>query len=144
MNMKEEAIAQVRERLKKRMADDLMYDINGARGRSIKIYPYKCIINTSVTVGSVLTHNATDGEKTIYFKDVVGVQFKKPGATLGYLQFETASGAMNNEKSNFFNENTFTFVENGEQMQEVYEYVLGIIEEMKLGNDLWNDELPDI
>ena len=151
MKNREEEIRRIREKAKERYEADLVYEINGARGRSIRIYPYKCIISTNVTVGSVLTHNATDGEKTIYFKDVIGIQYKRNGMTLGYMQFETATGSMNNEKSNFFNENTFTFgADKDSIMEEVYEYVIGILDELKCGGsdngivDNWEDEIPDL
>ena len=55
---------------------------------------------------------------------------------IGYLQFETASGLMNNNSSNFFNENTFTFEENtvpNEKMLEVYRYIIGILDDIKAG-----------
>ena len=38
---------------------------------------------------------------------------------------------MNNSKSNFFNENTFTFEGMTELMDEVYEFVIGIMDEVK-------------
>lgn len=130
--MNNEAVRRIREKAKQRLQHDLVYEIIGARGRSIRVYPYKCIINTSVTAGSLIANNATDGEKTIYYKDVVGIQFKKSGVTIGYLQFETSSGTMNNEKSNFFSENTFTFeADKDEIMEEVYEYIIGIFDELK-------------
>lgn len=148
---RDEEVRRVREKAKERYEADLVYEINGARGRSIRIYPYKCIISTSVTAGSLLTRNATDGEKTIYFSDVIGLQFKKPGLTLGYLQFETASGTMNNDKSNFFSENTFTFEASAEKLtQEAYEYIVGILDELKCGiiasriTDALEDEIPDL
>ena len=106
---------------------NLICSISGARGRSIKIYDNKCIISTNVTVGSVLTHNATDGEKTIFYIDVTGVQFKESGLTLGFLQFETPSSQMNNQSSNFFSENTFTFDKDNEYMRKVYEFVVARI-----------------
>lgn len=109
--------------------NDLIYYIKGSRGRHLKVYPYKIIIRTDVTVGSVITSNATDGEKTIYLKSCTGIQYKRPGLTLGYIQFETNSGIMNNEKSNFFNENTFTFEENN-IMDEVYEFIIGQMDEL--------------
>ncbi|MBQ3285335.1 MAG: hypothetical protein IJH40_06800 [Ruminococcus sp.] len=86
-----------------------MYSIDGVRGRHIDIYEDKVVINTKVTFGSVLTHNATDGEKTIYFSDCIGIQYKPSGLTIGYIQFETASSSGNNRQSNFFNENSFTY-----------------------------------
>ena len=132
MNNNNDVVTRIREKAKERLKYDLVYEINGARGRSIRIYPYKCIINTSVTAGSLLTNNATDGEKTIYFKDVIGIQYKRSGVTLGYLQFETASGTMNHDKSNFFSENTFTFeADKAEIMDEVNEYIIGVFDELK-------------
>lgn len=109
-----------------------VYDLKGARGRNMKVYEDKVILTTKVTIGSVLTQNATDGEKTIYFSDVLGVQFKKASLTIGYLQFETASSSMNNRTSNFFNENSFTFEENlNAEMEFVAEYVRKKVDEAK-------------
>lgn len=87
----------------------IIYDLVGCRGRSIVVYDNRCVIMTDVTLGSVMTGNALDGEKTIFYKDVVGVQFKEAGFTIGYLQLETSSIQMNNKDSNAFSENTFTF-----------------------------------
>lgn len=151
MRSREEEIERIRKKARERYESDLVYEINGARGRSIRIYPYKCIISTSVTAGSLLTRNATDGEKTIYYKDVIGLQYKRPGMTLGYLQFETASGTMNNEKSNFFSENTFTFEASSQtETHMAYEYVVGVLDELKGGindnqmiDDI-DDEIPDL
>lgn len=107
-----------------------LYDLTGVRGRRMVVYPHKVVIKTSVTLGSILTDNATDGEKTIYFKDVIGVQFKRSGLTIGYLQLETASGKGNNNASNFFDENTFTF-EHEPDIREVYKYILSRLDEIK-------------
>ena len=128
---KKELIERTRNRAKERAEQDLIYRIKGSRGRSIKVYPYKCVINTDVTVGSVLTNNENKKKKTIYFKDCIGIQYKRPGATLGYIQFETSADTMNNGKSNFFNENTFTFEGMTEFMDKVYEFVIGIMDETK-------------
>lgn len=121
----------IRMNARKRAEEDLVYSVIGARGRRIKIYPYKCVITTDTTVGSLLTGNATDGEKTIYYKDCIGIQYKRPGATIGYLQFETAASTMNNVKSNMFSENSFTFEKNTELMEEIYEYIIGIMDGIK-------------
>lgn len=74
----------------------------GRRGREMKLYDNKVVINTKKTFGSFITGNITDGEKTIFLCDVVGVQFKKSGFLLGYLQFETPSSQMNNKKATCF------------------------------------------
>ena len=113
---------------------EIVYEIEGVRGRSIKIYKDKVIINVKTGIGSLITGNATDGEKTIYYRDVIGVQFKKSGVAIGYLQLETASTSMNNRNNNFFNENSFTFdttkVSN-EKMEEVASYVKKQVETYK-------------
>ncbi len=122
----------VRKRMREQEENDVIYAVKGLRGRNLRVYPYKAVITTDVTVGSVLTSNATDGEKTIYFSDCIGVQLKKPGLAIGYLQFETAADTMNNQKSNFFNENSFTYGGDVENLvQEIYEYVIGILNDLK-------------
>ena len=83
-----------------------VYSIDGVRGKHIDIYESKCVIKNKVTFGSLMFDNATDGEKTIYYKDCVGIQFKKAGFGIGFLQFETASGLMNNKMNNFAGENS--------------------------------------
>lgn len=114
--------------------DKVVYHINGARGRVIDIYPHKCVITTGVTFGSIITRNATDGEKTIYYQDCIGLQVKYPGVAIGYIQFETASMTMNNSGSNFFNENSFTFEEtqiSSDEMSIVVDYIKTQLEEIK-------------
>lgn len=111
-----------------------IYEIQGVRGRSIKVFSDKCVISTKAGIGSFITGNLTDGEKTIYYVDCVGVQFRRSGVMIGYLQLETASAMMNNKGDNFFNENSFTFdtsTVSNEQMEEVAEYVKRKIQECK-------------
>ena len=106
--------------------DGLVYDLNGVRGRHIKIYEDRVVLSVKATIGSFITGNISDGEKTIYFEDCIGVQFKESGLQIGYLQFETAGRIMNNSASNFFNENTFTYdttVQTNEFMVKVAAYV---------------------
>ena len=119
---------------------NLICELIGNRGRSIKIYDNKCEIRTEVTAGSVITGNATDGVKTIFYIDCAGVQFKESGALIGYLQMETPSMQMNNQKSNFWSENTFTFEDKGgtvtnQLMRDVYKYITDRMEGYKY-NDL--------
>lgn len=115
---------------------DLVYTIEGVRGRHIDIYTDKVVISTKVTLGSLITHNASDGEKTIYYADCIGVQFKQSGFSIGYLQLETASSSGNNKSSNFFAENSFTFdttVISNEKMVEVANYVKSRVDAVKKG-----------
>ena len=116
----------------------LICKIKGSRGRIMSLYDTKCVIETKVSIGSVLSQNATDGEKTIFLADVQGIQFKRSGFTIGYLQLETSSMQMNNKNSNFFSENTFTFEDGrnnvtNELIEEIYSYICDRVEELKYG-----------
>lgn len=118
--------------------EGVVYDLIGVRGRRMKVYEDRVAIKVDVTVGSFLTHNVSDGEKTIYYADCIGVQFKESGSLLiGYIQLETASAMMNNKNSNFFNENTFTFdetcygAETNQKMREVEVYIKNKVSEYK-------------
>ena len=108
------------------------YHLDGARGRIMDVFEDCCVFTTKVSLGSIITKNATDGEKTVYFADCLGVQFKKTGLTIGYLQLETASSTMNNRHNNFFAENTFTFT-NCENIDEVVGYIQSRIATYKMG-----------
>lgn len=115
---------------------DLVYTIDGVRGRHIDIYKDKVVITVKVTLGSLITHNSTDGEKTIYYSDCIGVQFKQSKFAIGYLQLETASSSGNNKNSNFFGENSFTYdttVISNERMIEVSNYVKSRVDAVKTG-----------
>ena len=123
-------------RERKRQLTGIMYDLQGARGRRLLVYKDKCIFQTRVSVGSILTDSATNGEKVVYYADCIGVQFKNAGLTLGYLQLETASGMVNgtNAGSNFFSENTFTFDANSpsnRELKEAVAYIRGQIDKVK-------------
>lgn len=134
----EERKKQNRERTEKESIG-LAYDLQGVRGRYMKVYDNRAIIGTKATLGSFVTGNVSDGEKTIYYRDCIGVQFKQSGLQIGYLQLETASGIMNMRQNNFFNENSFTFdttVQSNEKMQEVADYVRSRVEEAKNGGSV--------
>ncbi len=113
------------------------YSIKGAVGKSLDVYENKCVITTKTTFRSVIAGNFTDGEKTIYYADLVGVQFRPCSAVLlGYLQFETASTQSNRKggawASNYESENAFTFEASiNELMEEVSNYVKKRLEEIK-------------
>ena len=113
---------------------NLIYDLKGCRGRNIQVFDDKVILTVKAGLGSFITGNVSDGEKTIYYTDCIGVQFKKSGLQIGYLQFETAGGIMNNRANNFFNENTFTWdkpQQSNEKMEEVSKYVKGRVDYYK-------------
>lgn len=114
--------------------DKPIYVINGVRGRHLTVYQDKCVFKVNATIGSFITGNISDGEKTIYYIDCVGVQYKRSGFQIGYLQLETPGMTMNNGASNFFNENSFTFdtsVVSNEYMDQVAAYVKKQVEASK-------------
>ena len=118
----------------------LICSLQGVRGRSMDVYDNKCVITTDVTLGSLITNNALDGMKTVFFADVVGVQYKRSGATIGYLQLETPSGQMNNKSSNMFSENTFTFDVNvntfgNSTMDAIHDFIVDRLEAYKYGGE---------
>lgn len=119
------------------MADGIIYSLQGVRGKSMQVYEDYVVIKVKSGVGSFVTGNYTDGEKTIYYSDCIGVQFKESTyAIIGYIQLETASGLMNNQANNFFNENTFLFDDityKNDEMREVFEYIRSRIDEVKKG-----------
>ena len=127
--------AALRERRRKHY-QGFLFRIKCARGRVLEVYNNKCIIQTKITLGSVITGNASDGEKTIFYPDCTAIQFKLSGALIGYLQLETPSLQMNNTKSNFFSENTFTFegTDKNELMSEVYYFVSDLVGAAKYGH----------
>lgn len=130
------SLKKINQQLEEQYKEGLVYDIKGARGRRILIYDNKCIIKVVPTIGSIITKNATDGEKVIYYRDCIGIQSKYCRATLGCFQLETASGLSNNKFSNFFNENTFTFeADKNEMMFEVISFVKKKVEELKSNNN---------
>ncbi len=117
-----------------------VYRVQGAVGKSLTVYNNKCVITTKTTIRSVIAGNFTDGEKTIYYADLTGVQFRKCSAVLlGYLQFENASGQRNRGGNdwvaNYNSENSFTFEATiNELMQEIADFIKGKVEEYKEGN----------
>ena len=122
-----------------KMAEKI-YELKGIHGKRLEVYEDKVVIKTKVSVGSVLMGTALNGEKTIYFSDCVGIQFKKAGIMIGYLEFETASnGATGGGGANFYNENSFNWdITNkipNKKMIEVAEYCKKQIEEYKTKNN---------
>lgn len=112
------------------LSEQAVFELQGARGRRIKIFNDHAELRVDPTAGAFLTGNISDGTKVIFYKDVIGIQFKESKGIIGYLQLETASGLTNNSSNNLFNENTFTY-EHGkannpsnERMKVVVEYVI--------------------
>ncbi len=126
---------------------NLICTVNGTRGRSMELYDNKCIIKTDVSLESIVTRNANDGEKTIFFIDCCGLQFKEAGNSIGFIQLETSTPQMNNLDNNYYSENSFTFdngYENNQLMRDIYDYIAVRMEGYKYWDDsLLKANLPD-
>lgn len=130
----EKSYGDAQKREQDEIEDNAVYKLKGVRGRNMRVYEDKCVLKTEVTFGSLITGNATDGSKTIFYVDCNGVQFKESGATIGYIQLETASSLMNNKSSNVFNENTFTYdttVLSNEDASKIHGYIMEQISKAK-------------
>lgn len=112
-----------------------IYELKGVNGKYLDVYEDKVVIKVKAGLGALFAGSAFNGEKTIYFTDCIGIQFKKAGLMNGYLQFETASGYVNGRGgNNFLAENSFVYEAKKElniQMVEVAEYCKKQIEEYK-------------
>lgn len=52
-----------------------IYDLDGESGRHIDVYDNKVVLKVKAGLGSFFTGNFSDGEKTIYYSDCIGLQF---------------------------------------------------------------------
>lgn len=123
-------LSKMKEALSQQSASPV-FDVDGCRGRRIKVYPGHVVLYTDATLGAIMTGNATDGAKTIFYHDIVGIQYKEPGLTIGYLQLETAAGQMNNLSSNQFSENTFTFETDTDTVRIMRDYITWRVSQYK-------------
>ena len=79
----------------------------------------------------LLGGSTTQGEKTIYYKDAIGVQYKPSTITDGYIQVETAAGGLS-ASSAYGGENSIQFSgKNNEEAKIITDYIRGKIEEIK-------------
>ncbi|MBP3441960.1 MAG: SHOCT domain-containing protein [Clostridia bacterium] len=75
----------------------------------------------------------TQGEKTIYFKDAIGVQYKPSSIADGYIQVETAAGGMTSTSSQYGGENSIQFSgkDKNAEAEIVVDFIRKQIEEIK-------------
>ena len=104
--------ASMEERIKMR-PDGVKYCLVNSLGKILDVYENKVVFTSTQstsTVGSslFLGGSATQGEKTIYYKDAIGIQFKPSKVTDGYIQVETAS-AGRSASSEYGGENSIQF-----------------------------------
>lgn len=133
---KQLAATPMEERVKMR-PEGVKYCIVNSLGKILDVYENKVVFtstkSTSTVVSSLLFSSAaTQGEKTIFYKDAIGVQFKPSSVLDGYIQVETAAGGMTSSSSAYGGENSIQF---GQQVNAdaeiVSNYIRQRIEEIK-------------
>lgn len=106
-------------------------------GKILDVYKNKVVFTATKSTSSVVTalvfsSTAGQGEKTIYYKDAIGVQFKPSSVLDGYIQVETAAGGQQNS-SQYMGENSIQFSgqKANEEAETVVEYIRNQIEAVK-------------
>lgn len=100
---------QLREDIKKESEPGLKYTLRGIETKVLKVYEDRAVIMVRPSFKSFMLGIGSDGEKTIFYKDCIGIQHKTPGIQIGYIQLETGSRVINNTNSQFFGENSFPY-----------------------------------
>lgn len=130
------ANASMEERVKMR-PEGVRYCIVNSFGKILDVYDNKVVFtstkSTSTVVSSLIFGDSlTQGEKTIYYKDAIGVQFKPATITDGYIQVETAVGGMTSTKSQYSGENSIQFGSKvNDEAETVTNFIKQKIEEIK-------------
>lgn len=115
----------------------IVFTINGALGKSMKVYSDRCVFIHNNSVVNEVFGLTQDGEKTIFFSDCLGVQLKAGSFVsgyIGYIQIETAAVTMNDEDDKRFNENTLPLATSSSEdasMYEIYRYIVDRVAEYK-------------
>lgn len=109
-----------------------IYRLDGGMVKVLYVYGDHLTLQAKKNLRSWVTRDFFRGTKEIYYSDILGVQYKDAGALIaGYIQFETATS---HAKSNFDDENSFTFDASyitNEQAKEVAEFVRGKVREAR-------------
>lgn len=88
---------------------------------------------STVVTGLVFGTSMTQGEKTIYYKDAIGVQYKPSSIADGYIQVETAAGGVSSSSSQYSGENSIQFSgkEKNEEAEVIVAFIRKQIEDIK-------------
>ena len=125
------------ERVKTR-PEGVKYCIINNTGKILDVYDNKVVFlstkstSTAVT-GLVFGTSVTQGEKTIYYKDAIGVQYKPSSIADGYIQIETAAGGVTSSSSQYGGENSIQFSgkERNTEAEIIVDFIKNKIEEIK-------------
>ena len=110
---KEMASAPMEERIKMR-PEGVRYCLVNNLGKILDVYDNRVVFTSTQSTSTLVTglligNSVTQGEKTIYYKDAIGVQYKPSSVLDGYIQVETAAGSMTSSSSQYGGENSIQF-----------------------------------
>ena len=126
---KEMVNAPMEERIKQR-PDGVKYCLVNNLGKILDVYDNKVVFTSTQSTSTVVTGlvfgtSMTQGEKTIYYKDAIGVQYKPSSIADGYIQVETAAGGVSTSSSQYSGENSIQF--SGKKSNEEAEIIVAFI-----------------
>ena len=133
---KELAAAPMEERIKMR-PEGVKYCLANSLGKILDVYENKVVFTSTKSTSTVITGlvfggSMTQGEKSIYYKDAIGVQYKPSSITDGYIQIETAAGGMTSSASQYGGENSIQFGKgSNEDAEIIVAFIKKKIEEIK-------------
>ena len=110
---KELASVPMEERIKMR-PEGVRYCMVNNTGKILDVYDNRVVFTSTHSTSTLVTgllvgKSVTQGEKTIYYKDAVGVQYKPSSVLDGYIQVETAAGGVSSSSSQYVGENAIQF-----------------------------------
>lgn len=126
---KEMAMLPMEDRVKAR-PEGVKYCLINNLGKILDVYDNKVVFTSTQSTSTVVTGlvfgtSMTQGEKTIYYKDTVGVQYKASSIADGYIQVETAAGGVSASGSQYGGENAIQF--SGKKSNEEAEIIVAFI-----------------
>lgn len=126
---KEMAMLPMEDRVKAR-PEGVKYCLVNNLGKILDVYDNKVVFTSTQSTSTIVTGlvfgtSMTQGEKTIYYKDAIGVQYKPSSIADGYIQVETAAGGVSTANSQYSGENSIQF--SGKKSNEEAEIIVAFI-----------------
>ena len=125
------------ERVKTR-PEGVRYCIINNLGKILDVYDNKVVFSSTKSTSTLVTGlvfgtSVTQGEKTIYYKDAIGVQYKPSSIADGYIQVETAAGGVTSSSSQYGGENSIQFSgkDRNAEAEIIVDFIKNKIEEIK-------------
>jgi hypothetical protein len=125
------------ERIKMR-PEGVKYCMVNNSGKILDVYDNKVVFTSTKSTSTLVTGlvfgtSLTQGEKTIYYKDAIGVQYKPSSIADGYIQIETSAGGMTSSSSQYGGENAIQFSgkARNEEAEIIVDFIKRKIDEIK-------------